>query len=47
MEKKLILISNDDSVNAPGLHFLVDKVKELGDVWVVALTSLKADSLHP
>lgn len=36
MEKKLILISNDDSVNAPGLHFLVDKVKELGDVWVVA-----------
>lgn len=36
MEKKLILISNDDSVNAPGLHFLVDCVKELGDVWVVA-----------
>lgn len=36
MEKKLILISNDDSVSAPGLHFLVDCVKELGDVWVVA-----------
>lgn len=36
MEKKLILISNDDSVNAPGLHFLIDCVKELGDVWVVA-----------
>lgn len=36
MERKLILISNDDSVNAPGLHFLVDCVKELGEVWVVA-----------
>lgn len=36
MEKKLILISNDDSVEAPGLHFLVDCVKELGEVWVVA-----------
>lgn len=36
MEKKLILISNDDSVNAPGIHFLVDCVKGLGDVWVVA-----------
>lgn len=36
MEKKLILISNDDSVNAPGLHFLVDCVKDLGEVWVVA-----------
>lgn len=36
MEKKLILISNDDSVNAPGLHVLVDCVKEMADVWVVA-----------
>ena len=36
MEKKLILISNDDSVSAPGLHFLVDCVKDMGDVWVVA-----------
>ncbi|MDE6283107.1 MAG: 5'/3'-nucleotidase SurE [Muribaculaceae bacterium] len=36
MEKKLILISNDDSVNAPGLHVLVDCVKDLGEVWVVA-----------
>ena len=36
MEKKLILISNDDSVNAPGLHFLVDCVKDMAEVWVVA-----------
>lgn len=36
MNEKLILISNDDSVSAPGLHFLVDCVKDLGEVWVVA-----------
>ena len=36
MEKKLILISNDDSVNAPGLHFLVDTIKDMGEIWVVA-----------
>ena len=36
MEKKLILITNDDSVNAPGIHFLVDCVKDMGEVWVVA-----------
>lgn len=42
MEKKLILISNDDSVNAPGLHYLIDCVKELGDVWVVAPAEQKS-----
>ena len=36
MEKKLILISNDDSVNAPGLYFLVDTIKDMGEIWVVA-----------
>jgi len=34
--RPLILISNDDSINAPGLHRLVDCVKDLGDVIVVA-----------
>lgn len=42
MEKKLILISNDDSVNAPGLHYLIDCVKELGDVWAVAPAEQKS-----
>ena len=32
----LILITNDDSIEAPGLHFLVDCVKDLGEVYVVA-----------
>ena len=36
MEKPLILISNDDSIDAKGLHCLVDCVSELGEVWVVA-----------
>lgn len=36
MEKPLILISNDDSIDAKGLHCLVDCVAALGEVWVVA-----------
>lgn len=36
MNKPLILISNDDGVRAKGLHHLVDCVKEMGDVYVVA-----------
>lgn len=34
--RPLILISNDDGVSAPGLHFLAEWVKEFGDVYVVA-----------
>ncbi|MDE7153028.1 MAG: 5'/3'-nucleotidase SurE [Muribaculaceae bacterium] len=36
MDKPLILISNDDGIEAAGIHSLVDYVKEYGDVWVVA-----------
>lgn len=36
MEKPLILISNDDGIDAPGLRVLVDCVASLGDVVVVA-----------
>lgn len=36
MERPLILISNDDGVYTKGLHHLVDCVKEMGDVIVVA-----------
>ena len=32
----LILITNDDSIEARGLHYLVDCVKDLGEVYVVA-----------
>ena len=34
--KPLILISNDDSINAPGVHYLAECVREMGDVYVVA-----------
>ena len=34
--KPLILITNDDSIDAKGIHHLVDCVKEMGEVYVVA-----------
>jgi 5'/3'-nucleotidase len=36
VKKPLILVSNDDGVNAKGLHELIDIVKDLGEVIVVA-----------
>lgn len=34
--RPLILISNDDGVNAPGIHYLAKWVEHLGDVYIVA-----------
>jgi len=34
--RPLILITNDDSIEAPGLYVLADIAKEFGDVYVVA-----------
>lgn len=36
MDRPLILISNDDSINARGVHHLCECVKEFGDIIVVA-----------
>lgn len=36
MKKPLILVSNDDGVNAKGLHELIEIAKEFGDTIVVA-----------
>ncbi len=36
MARPLILISNDDGVQAKGLYALIDMVRDLGDVFVVA-----------
>ena len=36
MERPLILISNDDGVEAKGLKSLVEYISEFGDVYVVA-----------
>lgn len=35
-KKLLILITNDDGVNAPGIHRLCDYVKQFGEVYIVA-----------
>lgn len=35
-ERPLILICNDDSIDSKGIHFLVDCVKDFGEVYVVA-----------
>ncbi len=37
--RPLILITNDDSINAPGVHHLAECVRSLGDVFVVAPAS--------
>lgn len=34
--RPLILISNDDGIEAPGIHYLANWVKDLGDVYIVA-----------
>ena len=34
--KPLILVTNDDGITAPGMKALIDVMKELGDVVVVA-----------
>jgi len=37
ISRPLIMITNDDSVEAPGIHHLVECVREFGDVYVVAV----------
>ena len=36
MKKPLILICNDDGVTAPGIQSLIEAVRDLGDIMVVA-----------
>lgn len=36
MSRPLILVTNDDGIYAPGIHALVEAVKPLGDVFVIA-----------
>ena len=46
MKKPLILVSNDDGITANGIRVLVDVVKELGDVIVVAPDSPQSGMGH-
>ena len=46
MAKPLILVSNDDGISAKGIRFLVELMKELGDVVVVAPDSPQSGMGH-
>lgn len=46
MSKPLILITNDDGFDAPGLRTLIDVMREIGDVVVVAPDSARSGSGH-
>lgn len=45
-DRPLILVTNDDSINAPGIHNLVKVAQELGDVIVVAPDSAQSGMGH-
>ena len=34
--RPLILITNDDSIDAPGIHHLAESVRSMGDIYIVA-----------
>lgn len=36
MAKPLILVTNDDGIDAPGMRFLIEIMREIGEVFVVA-----------
>ncbi len=46
INRPLILVTNDDGITAPGIHALVDAVKELGEVIVVAPDSPQSGTGH-
>ncbi len=46
MEKKLILVTNDDGIAAPGLHALVEVASRFGQVYIVAPDSPQSAQGH-
>jgi len=46
MKRPLILVTNDDGINAPGIRTLVSVIKEIGDVIVVAPDSPQSGMGH-
>ena len=46
MSKPLILVTNDDGINAPGIRNLISVMKEIGDVVVVAPDSPQSGMGH-
>ena len=46
MKRPLILVTNDDGINAPGIRTLVSVIKDIGDVIVVAPDSPQSGMGH-
>lgn len=46
IKKPLILVTNDDGINAPGIRFLIDIMNDFGDVVVVAPDSPQSGMGH-
>lgn len=46
MKKPLILVTNDDSIVAPGIRALIEVMKEIGEVVVVAPDSPQSAMGH-
>ena len=46
MERPLILVTNDDGINAPGIRTLISVIKDIGDVIVVAPDSPQSGMGH-
>jgi len=46
MEKRKILITNDDGIDADGIRRLAEVAKKFGDVWVVAPESQRSAGSH-
>jgi len=46
MKRPLILVTNDDGINAPGIRTLISVVKDIGDVIVVAPDSPQSGMGH-
>lgn len=46
MKKPLILVTNDDGITAPGIRFLIDVAREIGNVIVVAPDSPQSGMGH-
>ena len=46
MNRKLILITNDDGIGADGLRTLVSAAKSFGDIWVIAPDGQRSAASH-
>jgi len=46
MDKPLILVTNDDGINAPGLRKLIEIMRKLGDVVVIASELVMSGMAH-